>query len=102
MSQHAQAQISTTPVPTMTPEAIRTEAKQLRLRITEIQSELSRKRAWATADGKEKEKKHLDWLANTRSLHGKLQIRYAEIRAAEKELNSKLHFGVKREINGNV
>jgi hypothetical protein len=84
-------EISSTPTSTMTPEAIRAEATQLRCRIAEVQSELAKRRAWAVVDHKEKDKTHLTWLANTRGLNGKLQVRYAVIRAAEKQLNAKQH-----------
>jgi len=83
--------VSERPVRSLAPFEIKAEAKELRLQISIVQGELSKGRAWANAESREKTQQHLEWLARTRTLHGKLQNRYAEIRAAEKEINAGEH-----------
>jgi hypothetical protein len=76
-----------TPVAELTPDDIRTEANALRAHMARARGDISSRKSWADAEDRKDAKDHKKWLANARTFLAKLETRYAEVRAAERELN---------------
>ncbi len=79
--------VSQKPINQMSSDEIQLEAQELRIHISVIESELSKRRAWERAEQKE----DLRWLARTRSYRAMLVSRYSRIRPKEKEINRARH-----------
>jgi ribosomal protein L29 len=72
---------------TMSDDDVLRETNELRIQLADIRRQLTSEKSWRLAKGESKNPEFLRWLANVRSLNGRMEVRYQQLRQREKDIN---------------